>query len=115
MEDKRKHPRINTITFISVMEISQEDLLQEHGHLGATVNLSKGGVLFESKIPIPLLSIVKLTMTLRDEVVEVEGRVVRLEELSEHKIAVAINFTEISSESVGILHRYLEEKSSEER
>ena len=107
---KRKYPRVNSINLISTQQIS-EDQLQEYGYVGATINLSEGGVLFESKVPFPLLSTVQISFALRDNVIEIKGRVVRLEENADGVILVAVHFNEISPEDRDMLRAYVEEKN----
>lgn len=107
---KRKYPRVNSINLISTQQVT-EDHLQEYGYVGATVNLSEGGVLFESKVPFPLLSTLQISLALKDNVLEVKGRVVRLEERVDGIILVAIHFTDVSPEDKGLLRAYVDEKN----
>ncbi|RME77272.1 MAG: PilZ domain-containing protein [Planctomycetota bacterium] len=111
---RRKHPRVQAINLVSTFEVS-EDKIQEFGHLGATLNISEGGVLFESKVPFPLLSILKLEIALGERVIIAQGRVVRMEEVEPHRIQVAVHFTEINDDDREFIRLFVEqrEKSSE--
>ena len=115
MEEKRKFPRIQAVNLVSVQEIQPEEVIQEFGHLGSTVNLSRGGMLFESKQPLPLLSTVKISMTIKDDLIDVVGRVVRLEEIEKDRIAIAIQFLKLDEKSEQILDQYLKEKQEHQQ
>lgn len=110
--DKRAHPRVSSINLVSVMQVSP-DVLEEYGQLGSTVNLSQGGILFESKYPYPLQARVKITLEINDGLLDVVGRVIRLEEVDEDRISVAVRFVDIDENTRQQIADYLSQKDDD--
>ena len=107
---RRRYPRVKAIQLIATEPISEE-ILAEHANLGATLNLSTGGALFESRIPYPLLATLKISLALGEEIIEVQGRVVRIEEVIPKKFRVAVHFVNMTEEIQEKIQQFVEGKA----
>ncbi|GIW73189.1 MAG: hypothetical protein KatS3mg102_2731 [Planctomycetota bacterium] len=75
--EKRKSDRVPAVHLVSFAEFGEPQQLEVLG-LGATRNLSEGGVLIEAATPLPVGSEAALRLIVDGELVECRGRVVRV-------------------------------------
>lgn len=78
-----------------------------------TKNVSKGGFLFRSNVPVNLSSVLKLKFYLNDfsEFICADAKVVRVEEVVENKIYdIGIKFININEEDIDKLTKYVSKK-----
>ncbi len=89
----RNHPRVKNLNLVQVDRHDGEgpaDLAT-----GRTLDISHGGMRLELYRPLPLRSIVAITLALDDELVDVKGKVVYLEEIDEERCAMGIQFIDV--------------------
>ena len=81
---------------------------------GRTLDISPGGIRLELYHHLPLRTVVALTLALDDELIDVRGRVVYLEEIDDERCAMGIQFTEMSGEDREKLDLHVEKESPAE-
>lgn len=105
-KDQRQFVRIKTANFLSV-EYPSAELIQEFGDMGATINISEGGALFESPRNYPLGALLELTLALGEHQLRISAQVLRTNEFEKGKYAIAVKFLDMSDEDSEILENYL--------
>ena len=73
--DKRRHKRIETSNLISYVFIDKEGNEIEEG-MGAALNMSQGGLLLETYLPVKAQFILIMHIDLKGELLKIKGKVV---------------------------------------
>ena len=108
LEDQtRAHPRIKKLNLVQVSRFDEEGFRADLA-TGRTLDISRGGMRLELHHALPLRSIVSVTLALDDDLVDVRGRVVYLQELDEERCAMGIEFTELGDQAAARLARYVD-------
>lgn len=102
----RAYPRINKLRLTAVERIGDRGEIAEET-IGRTLNISEGGVLLEMVKPLPLLSIVSLSIGLGDDTLHMEGEVVHLRKNEEGKIETGIQFSSVNVEDRELIRKQL--------
>ncbi len=103
----RAHPRIKKLNLVQVSRFDEEGFRADLA-TGRTLNISRGGMRLELHHPLPLRSIVGLTLALDDEIVDVRGKIVYLEEMDPERCAMGIEFEGLGDEARRRIDRYVE-------
>jgi c-di-GMP-binding flagellar brake protein YcgR len=106
IDDKRKDPRIQSINLISYVSCDDNDQAIRQG-MGRTLNVSKGGILLETYVPVDPHHVVTLTIALEDELMEFKGRIVHSVKREDGSFATGINFIEMNEEKREFLGQYV--------
>ena len=104
---ERRHPRIQKLNLVQISRFDEEGFRADLA-TGRTLNLSYGGMRLELHHALPLRSIVSLTLALDNDLVDVRGKVVYLEEIDEERCAMGIEFVDLAAESRRLLDRYVD-------
>lgn len=112
MSPERRYPRVKKLNLVQVSRFNEEGFRADLA-TGRTLDISRGGMRLELHHPLPLRSIVGVTLALDNEIVEVQGKVVYLEEIDDERCAMGIEFTETASGSSERLGRYVEQAEPE--
>ena len=75
VEEKRKYARVRTVNLISYVCIDESSNPLDQG-MGKTLDISKGGLLMETGIPVEAKFVLLMSMNLKEELIQVKGRVV---------------------------------------
>ena len=110
--NQRHFPRVR---HLHLVEISQFDEAGFRADLatGRTLDLSYGGLRLELDHPLPLRSVVALTLALDKDLAQVRGKVVYLEQLDEHRCAMGIQFTKVPPRSRRVLDHFVDKAIAE--
>ena len=108
----RAHPRIKSLNLVQISRFDEEGFRADLA-TGRTLDISRGGMRLELHHHLPLRSVVGLTLALDNEIVEVRGRVVHLEEIDEERCAMGIQFVDLSAEARAMFDRYLAQADSD--
>jgi len=109
-EDKRCHERVHSLNLVSLSKYS-EDGYVELAELGRTLDLSEGGIRLEAFEVIPVGTSTRLRIALRDDIVDVGGRVAYIEEGDDNHIITGIEFLDLSDQHRQVLRRFLSERA----
>ena len=76
--------------------------------MGRTLNISKGGILMETHIPLPQGQQVMITLGLKDELIDIMGKIV-YSTFDADRHQNGIEFSHVSDADQKILNRYVKE------
>jgi len=110
-EEKRSSQRVKSLNLVSLSKFSDEGYV-ELAELGRTLDISLGGIKLEAFEAIPVGTRTKLRIALRDDIIDVDGRVTYQQEAGEGRIVTGIQFVDLSEEHRQVLERFLSEKSA---
>ena len=109
----RHYPRIKDLNLVQISRFDEEGFRADLA-TGRTLDISSGGIRLELYHHLPLRTVVALTLALEDELIDVRGRVVYLEEIDDERCAMGIQFTDMSAGDREKLERHVEKETSEE-
>ena len=109
----RAHPRIKALNLVQISRFDEEGFRADLA-TGRTLDISRGGMRLELHHHLPLRSVVGLTLALDNEIVEVRGKVVHLEEIDDERCAMGIQFMDLSAEADALFDRYLAQSKDED-
>jgi len=106
IDDKRKDPRIQSTNLISYVSCDENDQVIRQG-MGRTLNVSEGGILLETHVPIDPHYVVTLTIALEDELMEFRGRIAHSNKRENGGFATGIKFIDMNEEKRQFLGQYI--------
>lgn len=104
---KRKHPRIDSLNLLSYSCIGWDREVNAQG-MGRTLNVSEGGILLETHIPVDKDQIIMLAIGLEDDVTDVKGRVVFSKTGENDRFQTGIEFIDPDKNSRRLIKRYID-------
>lgn len=110
-DEVRTYPRIKDLNLVQISRFDEEGFRADLA-TGRTLDISSGGIRLELYHHLPLRTVVALTLALGNDLIDVRGRVVYLEEIDEERCAMGIQFTEMSDGDRETLNRYVEKATS---
>ncbi len=114
-EEKRKHQRKKTANLLSYVGIDEEGL-KEQG-MGRALNISQGGVLIETQVPIDSKYILLTAIGIEEELIKIKGEVVYCRETEPEIFRTGVRFIEsderISDVVSEIIRAYNQQDMSE--
>ncbi len=105
-KDKRKSPRVDSLNLISYVVFDEADNAVRQG-MGRTLNLSKTGICLDTYRPLSRRQKVALTIGLKDNLVDIFGRVVHVRKRKNGRFDNGIDFAEMDQNQQSILSRFL--------
>jgi len=106
-EERRKHPRIHSLNLLSFLVTDENEDIVMQG-VGRTLNVSAGGILLETHIPLNPKHTVSLFIALEDDLVDVEGRIIHTRKGEAGKHDTGIAFTKPDEPTATILQKFIE-------
>lgn len=91
---QRHHPRIENLNLVQISRFDEKGFDADLA-TGRTLDISSGGLRLELHHPLPLRTVLSLTLALDDTLVEVRGKVVYLEEIDDERCAMGIQFIDM--------------------
>jgi hypothetical protein len=104
-EDKRKHERIQSLN-LSYICLDEDQNIVKQG-MGRTLNISESGILLETHFPIETTHIVKMTIGLEEELLEITGKPVHISGKKKGIYEIGIHFIELDQHSSRILKKFI--------
>jgi len=108
--EKRVYDRVRSLNLVSLSKLGEGGYV-ELAELGRTLDLSEGGIKLEAFETIPVGTRTKLRIGLRDEIIEVQGRITYLQEGEAGRVITGIEFADLPEEHREVLRRFLSEKA----
>ena len=102
----RKHDRIRSLNLLNYVCFDESGKESIQG-MGRTLNVSQGGILLETHVPIDLSHHVALTIGIEDDLIDIKGKVVYCKSNENNKYESGIDFFEINDTAQQILSRYI--------
>ncbi len=92
-EEKRKHSRVTSVNLMSYACFDKDRKPLEQG-MGKTLDMGLGGILMETPVPIQAKYILLMAINLKEELIEIKGRVVYSKEIEQKIFHTGIRFIE---------------------
>ena len=105
-EDKRLHSRINALNLLAYDCMDEDGQVVMHG-MGRTLNVSEGGILLETHVQIEQQYDASLSIGLKNDLIDIKGKVVSSKPGKVDKFESGIKFLEISAAESAILKVYI--------
>jgi hypothetical protein len=106
-EEKRRYPRYESLNLIAYACMDEKGNVINQG-MGRTLNVSQMGLLLETYYPLDCEEVMLLGVGIRDDLIDIRGRVVHVSVNNDRKYASGIEFVEIDKRSLEILKEYIE-------
>lgn len=106
-EERRKQTRIESINLVSVDRFDEKGFRADLA-VGRSLDLTTDGARLELAHPLPLRARVSLGFALEDQVVELEAKVVFVQELDGTRCAMGLEFVDASDEDRAAITSFLE-------
>ena len=105
-KERRKHPRFESFNLLSYVCLDENNHALDQG-MGRTLNVSEGGILLETPNPIDPKHTLVLTIGLKDDMVDIKGKVAHSKTGEDGKVRTGIQFIEMNEATFGTLKRYI--------
>ncbi len=104
MDDRRKYPRVNVTIFIKLKNESDLDIKESE-----TIDISEGGICIKSKVKYSIGNIVILQLFLGNKLVDIEGKVIWINNSKEDNYDIGIEYKEAKKEDLEEIKKYIED------
>ncbi len=104
-QEKRRHPRISSVNLSYVCLDEDHQIVQQA--MGKTVNISQGGYLLETHFPIAPERLLVASIGLRDDMVEIRGRVAYCIPAGEGRYAVGVEILDLDTHAKETWRKFL--------
>jgi hypothetical protein len=111
-DNLRKHPRFDSIQLSYICLDKSEEVVQQA--MARTINISESGILMETHFKIEKGQSLVASIGLRDELVDVRGKVAHVQATDEGKYVIGIEITGIESGDEDLLQNFLQKISETE-
>ena len=105
-DEQRIDQRIESSNLLSYICFDENNHEMMQG-MGRTLNVSEGGILLETHVPIDPHYIVSLTMALEDDLMDFKGKIVYSRKRDDGKFESGIEFIEMDEEKHQFFKQYL--------
>ena len=92
--ERRQTPRIQRLNLVQISRFDEEGFRAELT-TGRTLDISHGGIRLELHHPLPLRSVVRLTLAIDGELVEVGGTVIYLKAIDDERCVMGVEFADL--------------------
>jgi len=105
-KERRRHTRINSLNLVSYVCIGEDNQVVRQA-MGRTLDVTEGGMLLETHVPMEPRHTVSLTMGVKDDLVDVRGKVVHCRPARAGRFQSGVQFTKMEKPSLQILKRFI--------
>ena len=106
IKNKRLHSRIDSLNLLSYSCTDETGQVVIQG-MGRTLNVSQGGILLETHVQIDLSYIISLTIGFKEELVDINGKVVRSTPGKGDYYESGIKFHDMDKAALQVLKKYI--------
>ncbi len=103
--ENRKNPRIDSHNLISYIRLDKNGNPVGQG-MGRTLNISEGGILLETHVPIDPQYVLSFAINLEDEIIDIKGIVTYNKKRYDNKYETGIQFIEMDESRIKILKQF---------
>lgn len=104
-KNKRKHERIESLN-LSYICLDEDKNIVKQG-MGRTLNISESGMLLETHFPIELKHVLQLTISLEEDLLDIQGKPVHIRSDEDGKYQVGIKFMDLGQKSIELLKNFI--------
>ncbi len=95
---ERRHTRIKKVNLVQISRFDEKGFRADLA-TGRTLDISRGGMRLELHHPLPLRSVVGVSLAFGDRLMDISGTVVYLEVLDHERCAMGIQFSDLAPEA----------------
>ena len=106
IQEKRKHTRISSLN-LSYVCLDENNQIIKQG-MGRSLNVSESGILLETHFPIDDQHIVRLTLGLEEDLIDVRGRPVHTRINDAGKYEVGLEFLKSDAKTRKALKKFID-------
>jgi c-di-GMP-binding flagellar brake protein YcgR len=106
--ERRKNPRVESLNLLSYVCLGENSRALDQG-MGRTLNVSKGGILLETYNPIDPEYTLVLAIGLKDNMVDIKGKIIHSGTDEDGKVKSGIQFIEMDKKTLLTLEAYITE------
>jgi c-di-GMP-binding flagellar brake protein YcgR len=104
--EKRRHYRVNSQNLLNYACIDENQNKYKQG-MGRTLNVSETGILLETHIQLEAQSMVELTIGLEEDLVTLQGTIIRCLPGKEKKFEAGIQFSQMDENAERVLKKFI--------
>ena len=105
LKNKRKHQRFQSLNLSYVCLDENKNIVKQG--MGRTLNISESGILLETHFPIEPEYLVVLTISLEEDLLDINGKPIHSRSDSEGKFEVGIEFLDPDKDSIQLLKDFI--------
>jgi Tfp pilus assembly protein PilZ len=105
-KERREHPRIHCFNLLAYVCMNENSETVRQG-MARTLDVSEGGILMETHVPIDPQHTVSLTLGLEDELTNIQGKVVHFRTDGNGRFQSGIQFMETEAPTSRILKKFI--------
>jgi len=105
--ERRRYIRPESLNLLDYIVIDEQGRPGEYS-MGRTLNISIGGLLMETHIPLPAGHRVQITLGLQDVLVDVTGRIIHSTRSDDNMYRNGIKFSQVPDADRHIIYKYVE-------
>lgn len=102
-EERRRKDRVDSLNLLEV-SVDDNEIIVNQG-MGRTLNVSESGILLETHFPIDLDNLVSLTVAVENELIQLNGKVVRYNVGSEGMYETGVEFLDIDESALETIRK----------
>ena len=103
-KERREHPRISSLNLLSYLCINENQEVVKQG-VGRTLNVTENGILMETHMPIDPQYTVSVIIAMKDDLLDMKGKVVHSRPGEDGKLYSGIQFIETDEAALRILKK----------
>lgn len=104
--DKRRSPRVDSPNLLTYVCLDEKDNEVLQG-MGRTLNVSEGGILLETHVPIDPRYSLLLTIAMEDDLMYFKGRIAHTRKREDGKFESGVAFIDLDEEKCEFLRQYI--------
>jgi c-di-GMP-binding flagellar brake protein YcgR len=104
--EQRRSPRVESPNLLTYVCIDKDDNMVGQG-MGRTLNVSEGGILLETHIPIDPQYVVLLDIAMEDDLMQFKGKIAHMKKREDGKYESGVAFIELDEEKTQFLRQYV--------
>ena len=104
--DKRRTPRVDSPNLLTYVCLDEKNSMVSQG-MGRTLNVSEGGILLETHVPIDPQHLILLDIALEDELMQFRGRIAHTRKRENGRIESGVAFIDLDEEKTQFLRQYV--------
>ncbi len=104
--EQRRSPRVESPNLLTYVCIDKDDNMVGQG-MGRTLNVSEGGILLETHIPIDPQYVVLLDIAMEDDLMQFKGKIAHMKKREDGKFESGVAFIELDEEKTQFLRQYV--------
>lgn len=109
-ENKRQHERIYSLN-LSYICLDENNNIVKQG-MGRTLNISESGILLETHFPVESEHIIRLTISLEEDLLDIKGKPIHVRSENGGKYQVGIKFLDLDQNAVNLIKKFISESGT---